>query len=113
MPKDLRHSTLLTLLLCAGSMKVSAATKYWDGAIPANATTDGGTGTWNTANNWDAALDGTNASWVAGDDAIFGGTAGTVTLSGATSARSLTFNTDGYTITGNTLTLAEIGRAHV
>nr|MCS5616689.1 autotransporter-associated beta strand repeat-containing protein [Pirellulales bacterium] len=42
---------------------------------------------------------------VAGDTAIFGGTAGTVTLGEAISAAGLQFDTAGYTITANTLTL--------
>jgi autotransporter-associated beta strand protein len=38
-------------------------------------------------------------------DAAFGGVAGTVTLNGPVSAGNLFFNTGGYTITGNALTL--------
>lgn len=44
----------------------------------------------------------TNAS---SDIAIFGGTAGTVTLTEAITAGGLTFNTDGYTLAGNGNTL--------
>ncbi|MFO1522781.1 MAG: hypothetical protein U1F77_11865 [Kiritimatiellia bacterium] len=39
------------------------------------------------------------------NDAVFGGTAGTVTLTGGVTANDLTFNSNGYTIQGNTLTL--------
>ena len=39
------------------------------------------------------------------DDAVFGGTAGTVSLGGAIVVHNLSFATTGYTITGGTLTL--------
>ena len=42
------------------------------------------------------------------DNAVFGGTAGTVTLGVAITAHNLTFNTSGYTVTGSTLTLGGI-----
>jgi fibronectin-binding autotransporter adhesin len=71
----------------------------------------GGTGNWNTS---------APALWFNGitfqtwnnatlDNAIFGGTAGTVTINAPVTAHNLTFNTSGYTVarTGaNTLTLA-------
>lgn len=59
----------------------------------------GGTGSW-AASNWDLA-----SPWVAGNVALFGGTAGTVTV-GTQSASGLTFNTTGYTLAATgTLTL--------
>ncbi|MEX1180228.1 MAG: autotransporter-associated beta strand repeat-containing protein, partial [Cucumibacter sp.] len=69
----------------------------------------GGAGTWNT----------TTALWFNGasfqawsnpalDDAVFAGTAGTVTLGGAVTAHGLTFDTTGYVVTGNTLTLGGV-----
>ena len=68
------------------------------------ATGGGGTGTWDTsASNW---FNGSTAvPWTQGDSAIFGGTAGTVTLGTAITAQDLTFGTNGYTVTGNSLTL--------
>lgn len=67
----------------------------------------GGTGTWNvTASNW---WNGSvNAAWLTNGQAIFAGTAGTVTLSGAPlsltpSASKLTFNVPGYTLQGTGL----------
>jgi hypothetical protein len=62
----------------------------------------GPTADWNTTDlNWDAGV-----AWSQNNNAIFGGTGETVTLTEAISAGGLTFNVAGYTITGNTLTLA-------
>ena len=91
---------LASLAAIVGSPAI-AATLTWD---PAGA--GGGDGSWNTTDSsWDNA--GTPQTWVnaAGDTAIFGGTAGTVTLGEAISAAGLQFDTAGYTITANTLTL--------
>lgn len=87
----------------------NAATIYWDGN-DTTADADGGTGTWDTtATNWDdAATAGNPVSWnnATPDIAIFGGTAGTVTLGTAITADSLQFDTASYIVTGNTLTLS-------
>jgi len=77
-----------------------AADLYWSG-----------TGTWNTTTtNWGTSTGGPYdaATWsnTTPDSAIFEGTAGTVTLGGAITAGGLTFAVDGYTVTGNTLTLS-------
>ncbi len=90
------------------SASTHAASLYWDGTnTTVNA--DGGTGTWDTsATNWDSAgTDGTDATWsnATPDSAVFGGTAGTVTLGTGITAGGITFTTTGYTVTGNTLTL--------
>lgn len=62
----------------------------------------GGNGTWDTSTpNW---FNGTsNVTWD-GNAAIFGGTAGTVTISGSVLANQLTFNTPGYILTGGSVT---------
>jgi autotransporter-associated beta strand protein len=69
----------------------------------------GGTGTWNIGStaNW---FDGSAAtSWqdFGGSDysAIFGGTAGTVTLASNINVNRMTFQTTGYTVTANALNL--------
>ena len=63
-----------------------------------------GTGTWApSATKWATTSGGTYAqAWTAGADAIFEGTAGTVTVAsaGVSSVNSIAFNTDGYTLTG-------------
>ena len=45
------------------------------------------------------------------DSAIFGGTVGTVTLGGPITVQNITFTLGGYTVTGNTLTLAGLAPA--
>src|SRR5207237_10524437 len=64
----------------------------------------GGGGTWNASSlNW---YNGSaEVAWAGGNDAIFWGTAGTVTLAAAQSANSLSFKSDGYVISGSTLTM--------
>ncbi|MBN8419890.1 MAG: autotransporter-associated beta strand repeat-containing protein [Verrucomicrobia bacterium] len=82
-------------------LAVAASSLTWDadGTAGGNA---GGTGTWNTTSTfWN--LSNVMKAWsnASSDIAIFGGTAGTVTLTEAITAGGLTFNTDGYTIAGN------------
>jgi autotransporter-associated beta strand protein len=84
------------------------STLYWDpsGAATAN----GGAGTWNTTTaEWrSGSMTGSLVTWSdsANNDAIFPASGGTVTLGAAITAKSLTFNANGYTVTGNALTLA-------
>ena len=69
----------------------------------------GGTGTWNTTTPlWFNGAIFQTWNNAALDNAVFGGTAGTVTLGVAITAHNLTFNTSGYTVTGNTLTLGGV-----
>ena len=81
-----------------------AASLQWDANGAAGGS--GGSGTWNTsALTW---FNGTTyQAWnnAVFDDAVFGGTAGTVTLGGAITVHNLSFATSGYTVTGSTLTL--------
>ena len=93
--------------------QAKAANLYWDSDVTSgnnNISTGaglGGAGTWDTtASEW---FNGTsNQSWSnsALDVAYFNGTAGTVTLGEAITVGGLNFGTSGYTLTGNTLTLA-------
>jgi len=64
-------------------------------------TWDQGNGDWDTTStNW------TGATWVDGNTAIFGGTAGsTISLTAPISATGVTFNVNNDVVTGNTLTL--------
>ena len=93
-------AALTTLALTAST--VLAAEKYSDGAI-----------TWDTSSAvWSLTSAGTyDQLWANGDDAIFEGAAGTVTLGEAITAAKMTFTTDGYTVdaNGNTLTLSSGG----
>lgn len=90
---------------------LNAAILYWDGtSTTANA--DGGSGTWNTATNWDTlATGGADAAWnnTTPDSAVFGGTGGTVALGATRSAASITFDVGGYTIQSSTLTVGAGG----
>lgn len=88
---------------------------YWDADGNASAAT-GGSGIWNattTDRTWrgeQAAVAGAGLPtyWVNSpyDDAVFAGTAGTVTLAGSITANDLSFQTSDYVVTGGTLTLA-------
>ncbi len=94
---------LLTIVLASAQ-----STRYWDGGtadIVTNGDTasSGGDGTWNTTLlNWDAGAS-PHVAWVNtnNDIAIFGGTAGTVTLGSNITASILQFDTTGYTIGGS------------
>ncbi|UXN58146.1 autotransporter-associated beta strand repeat-containing protein [Phyllobacterium zundukense] len=100
----------LLMGLAAGS--ASGADLFWD----ANGTSvgAGGAGTWNTSTgNWSLNNDGVSGPynpWNNGalDNALFAGTAGTVTLGVPITVHNLTFNTSAYTLTGNTLTLGGV-----
>lgn len=89
-----------------------AATRYWD--ANGTAVNAGGSGTWNLTNAfWSANNDGVSGpygAWsnAALDDAVFAGTAGTVTLGLPISLHNLTLQTAGYVITGSTLTLGGV-----
>ncbi len=91
-----------------------AATLNWDPGLTSSAI-GGGAGTWNlsTGNWFDSSIPGDRA-WTdtagATDTAVFGGTAGAVTLGDNLGALGLSFGTAGYTVTGaNTLTLGAGG----
>jgi autotransporter-associated beta strand protein len=92
------------VVLCLSSGPLVAAPLSW------GSSGTGGTGTWdaNATANW---FNGTGAvKWPtpAGidDDAVFSGSPGTVSLAaGGITANDLTFNTSGFTVQGQTLTL--------
>jgi autotransporter-associated beta strand protein len=90
-------------LIIAATATLDAATYTWNGS-----STGGATG---TSNNWDttsANWTGTATIWPASgsdNDAVFAGTAGTVTISSGVTANDIAFNTNSYTVSGGTLTL--------
>ena len=94
MKKRLRSALLAGLVLAAAPYTM-AATKYWSG-----------TGTWNAGNtNWGTSPGGPyNTTFIAGDDAVFEGTAATVTVSSPNNPNSITFNVTGYTLSSGTVT---------
>jgi len=82
---------------------------FWDAdetAAGNNTATGAGlgrSGAWGSASNWfNGASD---VPWTAGSDAVFSGTAGVVTLGAPQSAASLAFKSNGYNVTGSTLTM--------
>jgi len=87
-----------------------ATDRYWD--VNGGSAGSGGTGTWDTLSAyWNAANDGVAGPFTAWnnaalDNAIFAGTAGTVTLSTPITVNALTFSVNNYTLTGSTITLA-------
>ncbi|WP_447930163.1 autotransporter-associated beta strand repeat-containing protein [Sphingopyxis fribergensis] len=102
-------ASLAAVLACA-PLSARAEDRYWD----ANGTAvgSGGTGTWNLANlNWSPNGDGVSGPfvepWANGDldNAIFGGTAGTVTVGAPVTVGNITFTSAGYVLNGSTLTL--------
>lgn len=119
-PRIVRRLHLLPLasafafVLTLGISPVRAANLYWD---TDNTTVGlGGTGTWANAGSafWNSSVSGQNpptgvfSAWNNAnlDTANFGGTAGTVTLSGTVVANKLVFNAGGYTLQGDPLTIS-------
>jgi hypothetical protein len=108
------HSRFCAAALSAGAVVVSLpstshGTLHWDadGSAAGNNTSTGaglgGSGTWGAAVNW---FNGTTeVAWSAGEDAVFTGTAGTVTLASPQAVDSLTFKANGYTLTGSALNM--------
>lgn len=89
-------------------------TLYWEGANTGgvgdgDGASAGGTATWDrSTKNWDDGSD--RVIWGIEDSAIFGGSAGTVTLGADVSVSNITVSVDNYEITGSdTLTLVGTG----
>jgi fibronectin-binding autotransporter adhesin len=83
---------------------------FWDPSGADNGAVNGGTGTWKTSGgtSWTDATGALNAPYSGAAFAVFEGTAGTVTIDGSAGpvqASGLQFGVDGYTVTGDALTL--------
>ncbi len=115
MKPKLRTLLLGTSSLLAASY-IQAADLFWDGA-DTGADAQGGTGTWlnGITSNWDTlATGGADSVWTNAnnDTAIFGGTAGTVTLGSDVTVGGLDFAANNYIIdpgTGTTVTFGTAG----
>ncbi len=100
----------VAIALSAFTVPTQAGILYWDGT-DTTADADGGNGNWDTVlTNWDTlAIAGADAAWPStgtDNDAVFGGTADTVTIDPAgVTANDILFNTAGYVIGGGQLTL--------
>ena len=97
------------LLACAVALAAcpaESASLNWDPAATGGPS-GGGAGTWDTTalQWWNGTAD---SPWnnAGNDTAIFGGTGATVALGTGITAGGLIFNTGGYVVSGNTLTLA-------
>lgn len=104
--KSRRNPFLGTLVVIALSHAANAGSLAWKGSTTGLA--GGANNTWDTnttANWWNGSA---SVNWPApggtDDDAVFGGTAGTVTVTTAT-ANDIGFSATGYTLAGGTLTL--------
>lgn len=90
-----------------GGNAVQAQTDlYWD--ANGNTSGTGGSGAWNTSSLFwrSGSSSGTLGAWSNGNNAFFGGTAGTATIaSGGVSLANMTFSTTGFRVTGSPLTL--------
>src|SRR4051812_25335957 len=119
-PMPARAARLAAVALLLAALPAPAQTLTWDPGMTGPTTgPSGGTGTWDTTNPFwfngtaDVAWPGATAV------ALFGGPAGTFTVPiapptpGTIAAGGLTFNTSGYTIAGDTLTLAGGGTVNV
>ncbi|WP_395736451.1 autotransporter-associated beta strand repeat-containing protein [Prosthecobacter sp.] len=97
---------LIAVLCSSGSLQAAVLT--WDITQGDGATITGGTGIWTDASgNWNNGVTDVNWSNATPDSAIFGGTAGTITLGSPITVGNMTFNAN-YTIAGggNNLTLS-------
>ena len=103
-----------TLIATASAPSVPAnTTAYWDPSGLKASPGSGGTGTWNTAvADWWYSGGSSSSNYLystSGDNPVFAGTAGTVTLGSSMTAGNLTFSTAGYTLTGTSQTLTLTG----
>ena len=94
---------------------VRADAVQWDGNGATLPNPAGGSGTWDTttSNWWNGTSEQSYGSGVTPHDAIFGVAGGAVTAAVPVTARSLTFNTGGYSLSGGTITLADVGTVTV
>ena len=111
--KPIRNPFVRQALLAASAIitlacQASAGSLTWDGSDTSTTGAQGGTGTWDmatTANWWNGSADAVWPNSGTDNDAVFAGTAGTVTLSSVT-ANDIAINTTGYILSGaSTLTL--------
>src|SRR3954451_15678247 len=101
---------LFVLVMATAGRNASAVTLYWDNDANAannNTTTGaglGGVGTWDASSlKW---FDGSaDVAWTNGNDAVFTGTGGNVSLGAAQSVNSLSFKANNYVVQNNTITL--------
>ncbi len=90
--RSIRFLILLACTLAAASLRAQTTLTWGTGGA-------GGSGTWSTdTTNVDWYNGTANVPWTDGDNAVFGGTAGTVTISSSVTTPHITFTTPGYTL---------------
>ena len=98
---------ILGIVALASGFGLHAADLFWD-ADGAGSAATGGTGTWTTNNTWrTGSSTGTLGNWTDANNAVFGGTAGVVTIGATAVAPSTsTFSVTDYTLQTDTSTTA-------
>ncbi len=89
------------------SSSAKASNLYWDQGSLNASPGSGGSGTWDTNNWWNSTTPG-DQTWADGNNAIFAGAVGTVSISTSVAPSSLIFQANGYHITGGNLTAAPV-----
>lgn len=103
----LRSATLATSIVLTFGTHATAADYYWDSNGDTSGT--GGAGNWKTASSespWrNGSSTGTLGAWVDGNNAIFGGTAGAVTITSGViiSTPKITVTSINYSLSGGTV----------
>ena len=100
MKKQAVSAALLLIFSLSPIVGWGQTTKYWDAAA-GSGNGVGGSTTWGTTFSTSSTGDASLTTCAPSDDAVFEGTAGTVTLDANQTASSLTFNTTEYSITTN------------
>lgn len=98
--KNTRRVSLAAVagLVFGQAPQARAADLYWyPGGV------NGGTGVWTGGSDWNTAADGTGSAsaWTSASTAVFGGTAGTVSISGDTSTAGVVVKSGGYLLQSN------------
>ena len=99
----------LAVTLLAQGARAQTATFSWDPNLTNGVSLGGSSGTWNTnstGNWWNGTSDSAWTDTTGTAAALFGGTAGAVTVSGNNVVNALIFNTAGYSLSSGTVTLA-------
>ncbi len=97
-------------VLASSQFLRAGATLNWDGGDADGSNgAGGGSGTWDTDTtaNWYPGSGTSDVVWSSAtlNNAVFGATGGTVSISGPVAARSVTFDAAGYTVQSGTLTM--------
>ena len=104
-PRNILVAASHLLVFLAPISQVAAQSLTWDGNGTTAPNPNGGAGTWNTTNsNWWNGT--TNVTWPTSgtdNDAVFGGTGGTVTISGGVTVNDIRVESSGYSFSSGSL----------